>query len=407
MHEPRLSARFIPVFLVFLRLGLSSFGGPVAHLGYFREAFVQRRRWLSDSQYADLVALCQLLPGPASSQVGMAIGLARASYPGLLAAWLGFTLPSALLLILAALGLSHIDAAWLPGMVAGLKLVAVVVVAQAVIGMRKALVSGPRLVLIMLCSAAMMLFVGGVGSQLLVILIGALAGRLWLDQTDLATGHAAALNHAQWVSPRHARRWLLLFIAGLLLLPLLAQLYPQGWLRLVDGLYRSGALVFGGGHVVLPLLQNEVVASGLVSESRFLAGYGLAQAVPGPLFTLSSFLGAAYADPAQGWSAALGLGLLATLAIFLPAFLLLVGVLPFWQRLRAYPGMQPALAGINAAVVGLLLAALWDPVILGAVHGPADLLLVTVLAGLMQLKLPVVVLVLCGAVGGGLLSLYG
>ncbi|MBV1788993.1 chromate efflux transporter [Marinobacterium sp. D7] len=406
MREPRLSVRFISVFLIFLRLGLSSFGGPVAHLGYFRETFVQRRCWLSDNQYADLVALCQLLPGPASSQVGMAIGLSHAGYPGLLAAWLGFTLPSALLLILAAVGLSHIDAAWLPGLVAGLKLVAVVVVAQAVIGMRKALVTGPRLVLIMLCCAALMLSVGGVGSQLLVILIGALAGRCWLNQKDAATGQEAALNHAQWITPRHARRWLLLFIAGLLLLPLLAQLYPQGWLRLVDGLYRSGALVFGGGHVVLPLLQNEVVASGLVEEGRFLAGYGLAQAVPGPLFTLSSFLGAAYADPALGWPAALSLGLLATLAIFLPAFLLLVGVLPFWQRLRAYPGMQPTLAGINAAVVGLLLAALWDPVILSAVHGAADLALLLILALMIWRRLPIGLIVLAGGAGGAVQALW-
>ncbi|WP_444543218.1 chromate efflux transporter [Marinobacterium zhoushanense] len=393
------------VFLIFLRLGLSSFGGPVAHLGYFRDAFVLRRRWLTDSQYADLVALCQLLPGPASSQVGMAIGLARAGYPGLLAAWLGFTLPSALLLILAAIGLAQYQSVWLMGLVAGLKLVAVVVVAQAVVGMRRALVTGPRLILIMLCSTATTLIIGGVWSQLLVILLGALAGRLWILPTGTAAQYEAEGAVVRWLSPRHARCWLLAFVGGLFLLPLLSQLYPQGWLHLMDGLFRSGALVFGGGHVVLPLLQNEVVASGLVEESRFLAGYGLAQAVPGPLFTLASFLGAAFADPTLGWPAALGFGLLATLAIFLPAFLLLVGVLPFWHRLGQHPHMRTTLSGINAAVVGLLLAALWDPVILSAVQGPADLALLPILALMGWRRLPVGLIVAAGGAGGTLLTL--
>ncbi|KEA64978.1 Chromate transport protein ChrA [Marinobacterium lacunae] len=391
----------VEVFLIFLRLGLTSFGGPVAHLGYFREAFVQRRRWLSDRQYADLVALCQLLPGPASSQVGMAIGLARAGYPGLIAAWLGFTLPSALLLILAAIGVGQFEGEWLYGVIQGLKLVAVVVVAQALAGMRRSLITGPRHLLLMFASAAMMLVVGGVWSQLAVIALGALAGRLWLSPTAAQGESPLAIGG---IGRAQALCWLGLLLAGLMLMPLLVHLYPGDGVRLVDGLYRSGTLVFGGGHVVLPLLQSEVVTTGLIEESRFLAGYGLAQAVPGPLFTLASFIGAAV-DPSQGWLEALALGLLATLAVFLPAFLLLVGVLPFWHTLCQHPAMRAALAGINAAVVGLLLAALWDPVIGSAVHGAEDVAVILLLALMLWRRLPIVLVVLAGGASGALIAL--
>lgn len=394
----------LQLFLLFLRLGLTSFGGPVAHLGYFREAFVVRRRWMSDGQYADLVALCQLLPGPASSQVGMAIGLSRGGYPGLLAAWLGFTLPSTLVLIFAAIGLVHLQSPLLSGVVDGLKLVAVVVVAQAVLGMYRNLVNGPVQIGLMLFSALAMLLAGGVSSQLLVIALGGLVGRFWL-QAAKGDSRIAGYDECGWINPVEGRWWLGMFVALLLVLPLTAQIYPEGWLRLVDGMYRSGALVFGGGHVVLPLLQNEVVATGLVEESRFLAGYGLAQAVPGPLFTLSSFLGAAFADPAQGWGWALGFGLLATVAIFLPAALLLLGVLPFWNKLRRQPGMSAALSGINASVVGLLLAALWNPVIVSAVHSVFDLGMVLLLALMLWRRLPIVLVVLAGGIGGASMTL--
>jgi len=397
------------IFLIFLRLGLTSFGGPVAHLGYFREAFVQRRQWLSDTQYADLVALCQVLPGPASSQVGMALGLNRGGYPGLLAAWLGFTLPSALALMLAAVGLARLESDLIAGAVGGLKLVAVVIVAQAVIGMCRNLIRTRRQWLVMSASLLLMLSLSGVWSQLLVILLGALVGAVGRGRGAAPSGDGsrASMLPGAGVTARQGRFWLLLFGAGLVLLPWLAQTEASGLAVLIDGLYRSGALVFGGGHVVLPLLQNEVVLQGLVDESRFLAGYGLAQAVPGPLFTLASYLGSASAVGSASVAVSLLVGLAATLAIFLPAFLLLVGVLPFWERLRAHPLIYAALGGINAAVVGLLAAALWNPVITSAVHGPADLLLVALLAGLMRLKLPVVALVLCGAGGGVLLSLFG
>lgn len=321
----------LSVFWIFFKLGLTSFGGPVAHLGYFREAFVRRRQWLSDTQYSELVALCQILPGPASSQVGMGIGLSRAGYPGLLAAWLGFTLPSALFLIFAAYGLAQVDSQWLDGVIGGLKLVAVVVVAQALLGMYRSLVSGMRRHLIMLMAAVLMLASGAVWSQLLVIVLAGVAGHIWLGQ-QIRSAHPEPVHFAG-VSPLQGYVWLAMLVLLQAGLPVLAMIYVDEVWRLLDGLVRAGALVFGGGHVVLPLLQNEVVATGLVQESQFLAGYGLAQAVPGPLFTLASYLGAAFADPAQGLGGAVGFGLLTTLAIFLPAFLLFVGVLPFWQKL--------------------------------------------------------------------------
>ncbi len=390
----------VDIFLIFLRLGLTSFGGPVAHLGYFRDTFVRQRSWLSERQYADLVALCQLLPGPASSKVGMALGLSQRGYPGLLAAWFGFTLPSALLLILAAAGLSVLAADWLSGAIGGLKVVAVVVVAQALLGMYRGLVRGWRARLLMLASAAIMLLWGGVWSQLLVIGGGALVGSLWLRHSAPQAPQTALF--ARWIGVRAARFWLLLFLGLLLLLPWLASSSGQPSMQLFDALYRSGALVFGGGHVVLPLLQHEVVATGMIDEGRFLAGYGLAQALPGPLFTLSAYIGAVEAAPA-GLGVMLVGGLLATLAIFLPAFLLLVGCLPYWERLCRQRGMFAALAGVNAVVVGLLLAALWNPVILSAIHGPREVGLMLLLALLIRRRLPVGIVVLTGAVGGVLL----
>ncbi|WP_298392967.1 chromate efflux transporter [uncultured Azonexus sp.] len=347
-------------FLIFLRLGLTAFGGPVAHLGYFREEFVHRRRWLSDAAYADLVALCQFLPGPASSQVGLALGLQRAGYRGALAAWCGFTLPSAILLILFAIGLVEFGDRLPGGLIAGLKIVAVTVVAQAVWGMAKSLCPDwPRRVLA-LAAAAFLLALPSAWSQIGVIIVGGLIG-LSLKQSGVtAPGEALA-----------AGVWLLLFFLGLAGLPLLAQAFPGQALAMVDAFYRAGALVFGGGHVVLPLLQAETVAPGWIGSETFLAGYGAAQAVPGPLFTFAAFLGAAGNLAPNGW----GGGLLALAAIFLPAFLLLAGALPFWDALRTNNRARAALAGVNAVVVGILLAALYDPVWTSAIHGPLELLL--------------------------------
>ena len=369
------------VFLVFLRLGLTSFGGPVAHLGYFREELVVRRRWLSERNYADLVALCQFLPGPASSQVGMALGLARAGYPGALAAWLGFTLPSAVALILFALGLAHWGDAVPAGLLHGLKVVAVAVVAQAVWGMARSLCPDAPRISLMAVAACAVLWWSSAWAQVLVLALAALVG-LW----TLAPGQGAAHEPLPIpVGRRAGMAWLALFVALLLGLPWAVAVFPHATLAVADAFYRAGSLVFGGGHVVLPLLQAELVPTGWVDQDTFLAGYGAAQAVPGPLFTFAAFLGASLQTGPQGvWGAVVCL-----LAIFAPSFLLVAGALPFWEGLRAHPRMQAALAGVNAAVVGLLVAALYQPVWTSAIHTPQDVAL-ALLAGvaLMAWKLP-------------------
>ncbi|PCM93989.1 chromate transporter, partial [Pseudomonas aeruginosa] len=335
----------LAVFLAFLKLGCSAFGGPIAHLGYFRDEFVRRRGWLSESSYADLVALCQFLPGPASSQVGMALGLARAGYPGALAAWLGFTLPSALLLVLFALGLGRWGALLPEGVLHGLKIAAVAVVAQAVWGMGRSLCPDrPRLTLMALSCASVLAWPTA-WTQVAVIAGAGLAGRALL-KTEAVEGHER-LPIA--IGYRGALLFLTLFAVLLVCLPLAARLWPEQWLRLLDAFYRAGSLVFGGGHVVLPLLQAEVVPKGWVDGDTFLAGYAAAQAVPGPLFTFAAFLGAASGPAPNGWSGAL----LCLLAIFLPSFLLVAGALPFWKSLRHERRVRATLAGVNAAVVGL------------------------------------------------------
>ena len=388
------------VFLIFLRLGLTSFGGPVAHLGYFRNEFVARRRWLSEQSYADLVALCQFLPGPASSQVGMALGLGRAGYRGALAAWAGFTLPSALALILFALGLSAWGDALPVGVLHGLKVVAVAVVAQAVWGMARTLCVGvPRLAL-MAAAAGVALLWPGVWVQVGLIVVAGLLGLLLFPAVPQGPHEALPIQ----LSRRTGAALLALF--GLLLvgLPLLAAAWPSQALAMVDAFYRAGSLVFGGGHVVLPLLQSEVVPRGWVSNDTFLAGYGAAQAVPGPLFTFAAFLGAAARGTPSGWAG----GLLCLLAIFVPSFLLVAGALPFWEPLRRHGRTRAALGGINAAVVGLLLAALYHPVWTSAIFTPADFgLALLALVALMHWKLPPWLVVLASGVGGGLLAWLG
>ncbi len=412
------------VFLIFLRLGLTSFGGPVAHLGYFHAEFVARRRWLGERAYADLVALCQFLPGPASSQVGMALGLQRAGYRGALAAWVGFTLPSAIALILFALGLARHGDALPPGVLHGLKVVAVAVVAQAVWGMAGKLCTDRARIGLMALAACAVLALPTAWAQVGVIAVAGLAG-LVLFRTQAGGGaHAPTLveprapepptgvreldegprtlHAGAWGADAPALRggalWLAAFLALLAGLPLLAALQPEGWLARVDAFYRSGALVFGGGHVVLPLLQAEVVPPGWVDNETFLAGYGAAQAVPGPLFTFAAFLGAAAQGGYGGWAG----GIVCLLAVFAPSFLLVAGALPFWERLRGDARMQAALAGINAAVVGLLLAALYQPVWTSAIQGPRDFALALLaLVALMSWKWPPwLVVAVCGGAGG-------
>ncbi|HEX5697657.1 MAG TPA: chromate efflux transporter [Rhodoferax sp.] len=381
------------VFFIFLRLGLTSFGGPIAHLGYFRDEFVTQRRWLTERSYADLVALCQFLPGPASSQVGMALGLSRAGYRGALAAWAGFTLPSAIALILFALGISRYGDAVPAGALHGLKVVAVAVVAQAVWGMARNLCTDVPRVSIMALATCIVLAVPSAWGQVGTIVGAGVAGLLWFKPGQTPEHDPLPIT----VSRRAGVVWLSLFFVLLVGLPVLAQWLPGQTLAMVDAFYRAGALVFGGGHVVLPLLQAEVVSSGWVGNEAFLAGYGAAQAVPGPLFTFASFLGASMDSAPSGWVG----GLICLLAIFAPSFLLVFGALPFWEQLRRHVRAQAALAGVNAAVVGLLLAALYQPVWTSAILKPQDFgLALVALIALIFWKIPPWLMVVgCGAAG--------
>lgn len=383
------------VFLVFLRLGLTSFGGPVAHLGYFREAFVVRRRWLQDDAYADLVALCQFLPGPASSQVGMALGLQRAGLLGLLAAWCGFTLPSAVLLVAFALLVSGTpdlaDAGWL----LGLQAAAAAVVAQAVLGMARTLTPDRRRATIAAAAAIVVLLVPGPGPQVAVMAACGVAGVLWLGRVigpvEEVAGTEIAVRLPRWV----AVSALVAFAALLVAAPVAAS--GTGAVRLFGVFAQAGSLVFGGGHVVLPLLESQTVATHLVDHADFLAGYGAAQAVPGPLFTFAAYLGAV----ADGSPSGLVGATVALVAIFLPAALLVVGALPFWHVLRALPWARRVLAGVNAGVVGLLAAALWDPVITEGVRSaPALALAVAAFTALTRWSAPPWAVV----IGAGLLG---
>jgi len=361
------------VFAAFLRLGLTSFGGPVAHLGYFRDAFVVRRRWLGEAAYADLVALCQFLPGPASSQVGMAIGLRRAGVRGLLAAWAGFTLPSAALLVGFAYGVLAAGPTTGTGWLAGLEAAAVAVVAQAVLGMARTLAPDLRRAALAALAAAATLLAPAAGVPLALAQVGVivLAGAAGLARLRGHDDAAPADAFPVPVGRRAAVVCLTAFAAPLVALPLLAAATGDGAVRLADLFYRAGSLVFGGGHVVLPLLQAETVPTGLVPHDQFLAGYGAAQAVPGPLFTLAAYLGAVTTSGPSGVTGAA----VALAAIFLPSALLVVGALPFWERLRRAPGARRAMAGVNAGVVGLLAAALYDPVLTHGVLGAREPLL--------------------------------
>ena len=385
------------VFLIFLRLGLTSFGGPIAHLGYFRTEFVTRRQWLSERSYADLIALCQFLPGPASSQVGIALGLSRAGYTGAVAAWAGFTLPSALALILFALGITRYGQAIPAGVLHGLQVVAVAVVAQAVWGMARTLCTDAPRIAVMAAATCFVLVVASAWAQVAVLFSAALVGLLLFKPGQCPVHEPLPMT----ISHRAGLFWLTLFLVLLAGLPLLNNLFASQTLALVDAFYRAGSLVFGGGHVVLPLLQAEVVPAGWVSNQSFLAGYGAAQAVPGPLFSFAAFLGASISS---SWLN----GLICLLAIFAPAFLLVMGALPFWELLRRSPRTQAALAGINAAVVGLLLAALYQPVWTSAIFRAQDFALALIaLLALMFWKLPPWLVVASGAMAGGLLQWLG
>jgi chromate transporter len=384
------------VFLAFLKLGLTSFGGPVAHLGYFHEEFVARRRWLDAQSYADLVALCQFLPGPASSQVGLAIGLSRAGIAGALAAWAGFTLPSAILMILFAYSLVGLEGLLGTGWLDGLKAAAVAVVALAVLSMARTLAPDRPRATLAVAAALLALSIPSTWGQVGAIALGGVVGLALLRD-----GTAREHTSLPLAVPRSlAVAALGTFLALLLLLPLLASNLHSPALNQFDAFYRAGSLVFGGGHVVLPLLQAEVVPPGWVSNDAFLAGYGAAQAVPGPLFTFAAYLGAVMG----GWDRAL----LCLVAVFLPSVLLVLGALPFWETLRRTALVQAALKGVNAAVVGLLLAALYHPVWTAGIANARDFAVaITAFLLLFMWQWPPWLVVILSAAAGAALASAG
>ncbi len=387
----------IQVFLIFLRLGCTSFGGPVAHLGYFRDEFVGRRKWLDERGYADLVALCQFLPGPASSQVGIGVGLSRAGLLGALAAWLGFTMPSALALIAFGYGVVAYQNVVSSGVLHGLKVVAVAVVAQAVWGMARNMCPDAKRATMAVLAAVAVLAAPTPLVQVGVIVVGGLIG-LAILQAETSSEHVSL---GVTVGRPVAVASLALFFIGLIGLPILATAYPSHTLAVVESFYLSGSLVFGGGHVVLPLLQSEVVPPGWVSNDAFLAGYGATQAVPGPLFTFAAYVGTVMTPGPNGFAGAM----IALVAIFVPSFLLVVGALPFWDEIRQIKAMQTALLGVNAAVVGLLLAALYNPVWTSAILSPADFALaIGAFTLLVFWKLPPWLVVILTALGGWLIA---
>ena len=390
---------FFTIFLIFLRLGLTSFGGPAAHLGYFREEFVIRRQWFSDSSYADLVALCQFLPGPASSQVGIAIGFYRSGYMGALAAWVGFTLPSAIVLILFAVGLTYYDNSQLAGVLEGLKIVAVAVVIQALWGMARSLCPDTPRITIMAFTACFVLLIPSIWGQVLVIIISGIIGLLVFKPNTVIAYNSLPIS----ITTRTGWFWLAIFFILLIGLPFLKIIFPNQIISLIDAFYRTGSLVFGGGHVVLPLLQNEIVSTGWLNNDTFLAGYSLAQAVPGPLFTFAAFLGASMEGSSANWI----VGLICLLAIFIPSFLLVFGTLPYWERMRNNSHMRAALYSINAAVVGILLAALYQPIWTSSIYKPQNFCMALIaLIALIFWKLPPWFVVLAGGILGGLLTYF-
>ncbi|MTH55675.1 chromate efflux transporter [Bacillus mangrovi] len=386
---------WLEILLVSSKLGLTSFGGPVAHLGYFREEYVKKRKWLDDRAYADLVALCQFLPGPASSQVGLSIGLMRGGIFGSFLSWFGFTMPSVILLVLFAVLFQNgnvQEAGWLMG----LKIVAVAVVAQAVMGMGKSLAPDRPRIAVAVLTASGALFFPSAWGQIGLIAAAAVFGYLFYRKEEVPEVPPLLIS----VRKKTAAASLAVFAALLLFLPVMRYAFPGIYMALFDVFFRVGSIVFGGGHVVLPMLEREVVPPGWVTDEAFLAGYGAAQAVPGPLFTLSSYLGAVVSG--------LPGALVATAAMFLPSFLLVIGVLPFWSTIRRKRGVQAALMGVNASVVGILLAALYDPVFTSAIHSAgAFALALSSFALLVYWKLPPWAVVLFSIVMGSIMQPAG
>lgn len=382
----------LEIFLVSTKLGLTSFGGPTAHLAYFHEEYVRRKKWMDEKSYADLVALAQFLPGPASSQVGIGIGVVRAGILGGIISFIGFTLPSVVALILFALLLTEFQvgtAGWLHG----LKIVAVAIVAHAIIGMAKSLTPDLKRKAIALFALLSTLLLQTTFTQIGVILLAALLGFLLFKPSDVIEETDAQFP----IGKKVATICLTLFFSLLFLLPFLAEKTGSSWVAMFDRFYRSGSLVFGGGHVVLPLLEQEFVPTGWIHEEAFLAGYGATQAVPGPLFTFAAYIGTVM----KGWQG----GIVATIAVFLPAFLLMIGALPFWDALRKNVHIKGAIIGVNAAVIGILISAFYFPIWTTSIFGPADFALAAILFSMLAYwKLPPWIIVISGVIGGSLFA---
>lgn len=398
MKKRGLLTSLLEILWVSMKLGLTSFGGPVAHLGYFHQEYVRKRKWMDEKSYADLVALSQFLPGPASSQVGIGMGVMRAGVLGGIVSFVGFTLPSVIMLILFALILQGMDVSG-AGWIHGLKIVAVAVVAHAIIGMAQNLTPDRRRKAIALLAMVITLLWQTAYSQVVIIIGAAIIGFLLYRQQHQHEVEDSEDRVRFPIKRSVAVNCLVLFVGLLILLPILREVTSFQWIAMFDSFYRSGSLVFGGGHVVLPLLEREFVSTGWISQEAFLAGYGVTQAVPGPLFTFASYLGAVM----YGW----GGGVLATCAIFLPAFLLIVGALPFWDAVRRNPKAKAAFMGVNAAVVGILIAAFYQPIWTSTILNPVDFAFAAILFSmLVYWKLPPWLIVLSGAVGGTLISMF-
>ncbi len=395
MAENSKLKRALEVLMVSTKLGLTSFGGPIAHLGYYHTEYVEKRKWLDERSYADLVALCQFLPGPASSQVGIGIGTSRAGLLGGIAAWIGFTMPSAILMILFAFLLQGFDIGGAP-FIHGLKIVAVVIVAHSILSMGKKLANEKLTATIAVLAAIGVLIFQTAMIQVIIILLSGLVGMVLFKNSHPATDRLVNTNQnspEHKVSNHYSLIFLGVFFALLIALPVLREVFPNRMMEIFDSFYRSGSLVFGGGHVVLPLLELEVVPPNWISKSDFLAGYGAAQAIPGPLFAFSSYLGMLIGGLKGAF--------VALIAIFLPAFLLIVGVIPYWNRLRQIESIKRALIGVNAAVVGILLAALYNPLWTNAIIDAKSFALAAVLfVGMNYWKIPPIAIVVLGALGG-------
>lgn len=390
--------RVAEILFVATRLGTISFGGPVAHIGYFRDEYVNRRGWLDEETYLDVVSLCQVLPGPTSSQVGIVIGMYRSGFLGGLAAWIGFTLPSAFLLILFAFGISNSVSLHESGWLHGLKLMSVAVVSFAVWSMASTICTDRIRMTITVFSAIIILSISIQGMQFYAIVAGALLGWLFLEGTPANAGYQDSNRFGK----KTAIFSLIIFVSLIILLPVARHMTANPFIAVADSFYRTGALVFGGGHVVLPLLQSEVVDTGWVTQDAFLAGYGAAQGIPGPLFTFAGYLGATMAH----FRYPLVSGLVCLVAIFLPSFLLILGILPFWAKLRSVTWFRGPLGGVNAAVVGLLLAALYDPIWTNTIKSPSDFAIsIGILCMLAIWRHPIWVVVLTSAIIGQMVSM--